>query len=538
MAKRVCLFGVVLVLIVVGLAPILVMLGKSLTVDGRWSLAFYRRMASSPREWALLGNSLALAGLTTLLAAAVGLPLGVLLGKTNLPFRRGFATLFTIPLLLPPYVTAISWFDLLGREGLLARVAGAGAARATSGWLFGLPGCVLVLFSTFLPIVMLLTMTYLRTVNPRLEEAAKLVARWPAVLRGITIPLILPGVLLAAMLVFLLALGEFGVPTFFRYDVFPVESFTQFSAFYNFGAATAAAIPLVIITFVVLVAERVFLREKTYQLRPAPDGARMALIALRPAARGWLFAAVAAVCAAIVVAPLLVLVIQSGSLAAYGDALKRSGDSLLRSLFYAAVGASVLTVLGFLAGYLIHARALPLWRAVDSLTIFLFALPSTVIGIGLVSLWNRPWTNVVYATPLIILLGYVAQYTALTSRITVSTLAQIPPSMEEAAQMVGARWFRRVSLIVAPMARRGLAAAWLVAYIFCLRDVGITMMVYPPGHDTFPVRIFTLMANGAPSLIAALCVIMVAATVLPLGLLGLVFRREGPRSNARSERSV
>ena len=524
MSKRVCLSVVVALIVVVGLLPILVMLGKSVSVGGRWSFGSYRAMASSPREWALLGKSLALAGLTAILATAVGVPLGVLLGKTNLPFRRGFATLFAIPLLLPPYVTAISWFDLLGREGLFARVAGQAAARVTSDWLFGLPGCVLVLFSTFLPIVMLLTMTYLRTVNPRLEEAAKLVARWPAVLKGITIPLILPGVFLAAMLVFLLALGEFGVPTFFRYDVFPVESFTQFSAFYNFGAATAAAIPLALITFLVLLVERLFLREKTYQLRPAPDAGGTALIALKPRGRSWLFGAVAALCAILVVAPLLVLVIQSGSASAYLDALSRAGDSLLRSLLYAAVGASALTVLGFFVGYLIHTRALPLWRGVDSLTIFLFALPSTVIGIGLVSLWNRPWTNVVYATSVIILLGYVAQYTALTSRITVSTLAQIPPSMEEAAQMVGARWFRRVSCIVAPMARRGLAAGWLVAYIFCLRDVGITMMVYPPGHDTLPVRIFTLMANGAPSLIAALCVIMIAATALPLGVLGFTLK--------------
>ncbi len=527
MSKRLCLSAAVAALVVAGLLPILVMLLKSVQVDGRWSLAFYCRMAASPREWALMGHSLALAGLTTLLATAVGLPLGVLLGKTDLPFRRGFAALFTLPLLLPPYVLAISWFDLLGREGLLARVLGAGAAQVVSSWLFGLPGCVLVLFSAFLAIVMLLTMTYLRTVNPRLEEAGKLVSRWPAVLRGITIPLILPGALLAAMLVFLLSLGEFGVPTFFRYDVFPVESFTQFSAFYNFGAATAAAIPLAALTFLVLAAERVFLREKTYQLRPAPDGTQFVRVALRPAARRALFAATAALCAVLVIAPLLVLVMQSASWAAYAEAFRRAGDSLRRSIGYAAAGATLLTALGFLLGYLIHARALRVWRAVDSLTIFLFALPSTVIGIGLVILWNRPWTNAVYATPLIILLGYVAQYSALTSRITVSTLAQIPPSMEEAAQAAGARWLRRLVWIVAPLSRRGLAAAWLVAYIFCLRDVGITMMVYPPGHDTLPVRIFTLMANGAPSLIAALCVILIAATVVPLALLGVVFGRGG-----------
>jgi iron(III) transport system permease protein len=75
------------------------------------------------------------------------------------------------------------------------------------------------------------------------------------------------------------------------------------------------------------------------------------------------------------------------------------------------------------------------------------------------------------------------------------------------------------------MAWQGLVAAWLVAYIFCLRDTGITMVVYPPGGDTFPVRIFTLMANGAPSLIAALCVIMVVVALLPLGLLALVSSR-------------
>ena len=141
MGKRAALLLVVVVLVVVGLLPILIMLGKSLIVDGRLSLEFYGRLLSSPRQWTLLGNSLVLACLTTLLTTAVGLPLGVLLGKTDLPFRRGFATVFSIPLVLPAYVTSISWFDLLGRDGLLARIAGQSVAHVTSGWLFGLPGC-------------------------------------------------------------------------------------------------------------------------------------------------------------------------------------------------------------------------------------------------------------------------------------------------------------------------------------------------------------------------------------------------------------
>jgi ABC-type Fe3+ transport system permease subunit len=158
------------------------------------------------------------------------------------------------------------------RRGLASSLWGETTAQVVSRLLFGLPGAVLVLASTFIPAVILATMTFVRTVNPPLEEAARLSARPLRVLCGITVPLMRPGLVLAATLVFLLALGEFGAPQFLRYAVFPVESFTQFSAFYNFGAATAAAMPLALLTFVVLGAEWFVLREKTQALRPAPLG--------------------------------------------------------------------------------------------------------------------------------------------------------------------------------------------------------------------------------------------------------------------------
>jgi iron(III) transport system permease protein len=435
-----------------------------------------------------------------------------------------FAVLFTIPLLVPPYIVAVSWFNLLGREGFLSRIIGTEIAEVTSDLLFGLSGCVLVLFSTFMPVVMLLTMTFLKTINPRLEEAGRNVADWFSVLKGITIPLIFPGILLSSLLVFLLSLGEFGVPHFLRYNVFPVETFSQFSAFYDFRAATAGTIPMVGITLLVLLVERVYLREKTYQVQLAFLQGNETMVIGLGRSRNVCTALTGMLSFLVVIMPLSVLLLQSMSFDAYSQAIVQAGDSLLRSLTYAAIGASLLSVIGFLCGYLIHNKSLPLWLSIDSLTIFLFALPSTVIGIGLIQLWNRPTTNFIYATPVIIIFGYIAQYCALTSRITVSTLVQIPPSMEEAAQVVGAGWISRTALIVVPLAKRGLLAGWLVAYIFCLRDMGISMLVYPPGHDTFPVRTFTLMANGPADLIAALCIIMILATILPLGFLTLVFK--------------
>jgi iron(III) transport system permease protein len=521
MQRRLGLALIVILLVTIGLLPILSMLIKSVMIEGHLSLEAYAGILTSSRQWTLMGHSFALSSLVTLLTVAVGLPLGVLLSKTDLPLRKTLGILFVIPLVIPPSIIAIAWSDLLGHGGLLASLAGSWVAEVSSPLLFGLPGCVAILFSVFLPIPMLLTMVSLRTINPRLEEAGRLIAPWRGVLAEITFPLILPGVLLSALLVFILTFGEFSVPNFLRYDVFPVETFTQFSAFYDFNAATAAAVPLAAVTLVLLVFEAVFLRDRTAQLRPSPDGDAVPLIELGPSRNG-VAAAVAVAACVIVLAPILVLLIQSAGPAAYSEALGKAGGALVRSLIYAAIGATLLSILGFFTGYLIHTRALRCWRSVDSLTIFLFALPGTVIGIGLISLWNTPWTNIIYGTPMIIILGYLAKYTALTSRITATQLAQIPPSMEEAAQVAGAGWFHRMVLIVGPLARRGLIAGWLVAFVFSLRDTGITMLVYPAGHETLPVRIFTLMANGSPQLIAALCVLMILTTLVPPALVWLI----------------
>jgi iron(III) transport system permease protein len=523
--QRITLTATVVLLLVIGVAPLLAMITASVMIDGKPSLMHYQALVFSRRAWALLGHSLTLSSLTALCGTVLGVPLGILLGKTDLPLRYLFLVLFTLPLLLPPYLLAVAWSAALGREGWLSDLAGESLAAMRSDWLFGLPGCVLVLSTVFMPVAMLLTIAYLKTVAPRLEEAGRLVARWPRVLSRITLPLIRPGLEWAAPLVFLLAIGELSVPMYLRYDVFPVEILTQFSAFYDFGAATAAAVPLALLTVALLVVEGRFLSPPRLSVRGFLGETEGSVIRLGAARAGW-FLGVGLLCVVLVILPLGVLVLQTSPID-YVEALTRGGDSLLHSLLYAASGATLLTVLGFFCGYLIHTHALRAWRWVDFLTLLLLVLPSPVIGIGLIGLWNRPATDWIYGTPMMILLGYMAQYLALTSRTTAAALAQIPASMDEAAAVTGAGWFRRLFTITAPLARPGLLAAWLVAYIFCLRDTGIALLVYPPGHDTLPVRIFTLMANSPEGLIAALCVLMMAATFLPLAPLGFIMKRRG-----------
>jgi iron(III) transport system permease protein len=467
-------------------------------------------------------HSLALAFSVMLLTVGTGVPLGIILSRTNLPFRRLFTILFVTPLLIPPYIIAVAWSDLLGRGGLLSGIISSSVIESAENMLFGLPGCTLVLSSVFLPIPMLFTMVFARAVNPRLEEEGLLFCSRGCVLRRITLPLIIPGITMAAVLVFLLSFGEFSVPNFLRYSVFPVESFTQFSAFYNFKAATAAAVPLVAVTLIALLLEAIFMRGRKYNLHSAEDAR-----ALPPAELGsWrsaLTALVAVLVFVVVILPAAVLLIQAGGINIYKDALRMAGGSLRRSLLYAACGATLLMLIGFFTGYMIHTAKSFTARSADTLTLFLLALPGTVIGIGLIAVWNRPQTNIIYGTPLIIIIGYIAKYTATNSRISAAALSHIPASMEEAAQVAGAGWFHRIGLIVAPLIWPALLTSWLIGYIFSLRDTGITMLVYPAGHDTLPIRIFTLMANGSPQLIAALCIIMIFITLVPAGVLWAVY---------------
>jgi iron(III) transport system permease protein len=511
MARRLTLYFFAALFVIIGLIPVAAMFFKTIYVNDHFTVKLYVALFSSSREWGLVGNSVMLAFFVTAVALLAGIPLGVVLSKTDLPFKGVFTFLFTIPLLLPPYITAIAWSYLI----------------KNGNWFFGLPGCVLILSLCFLPIVMFLTMTYLKSVNPSMEEAGKLSSGWFGVLKNITLPAIMPGILLSAVLVFLFTLGEFSVPNYLRYKVFSNESFTQFSAIYDFNTATVSTMPLLLIAFAILLFEAIYLHGKTQSsYGMTPDSNRSLVIGLK-SSKKWILILLGLAAFILIGLPLAALVREALNIGVLKDALAKAGDSLLRSMSYAGIGATILAVMGFFLGYLIYKKALPVWRGVDMLTLFLLALPSAVTGIGLISFWNKPATNFIYGTPAIIILGYVACYTVLTSRMTISGFSQISSSIEEVAEISGISWWRRVSGVLVPLMRRSLLASWLIAYIFCLRDVGVTMSVYPPGNDTLPIRIFTLMANASSSLIAGLCLIMILSTLIPFSFFMLSVRKKG-----------
>ena len=521
MQKRLTLTAVAILFAAIGLLPVVAMIVDTFFVNGGFSIETYDVFLSTSKQQAIpMAHSLLLSSLTSALATIAGVALGLLFGKADLPLRHTLMAALTAPLLLPPYVVATTWTSLLGKGGLIGCILPSATTEFLSSALFGLYGCTAVLFSAFMPIVMLLTITYAGSANPRWEDAARLVSGWPNILRRITFPPIAPGIAFAAVLVFLLTFGEVGAPTFLRYSVYPVEVLTQFAAFYDVRTATASTMPMLLVTSIILLSEYSLSSGRLPDIRAAAPGEQRAQIELGR----WrvpIFLVVSLWVFVSVLLPLLALIVQSSSIAAYIEAFSRASDSILHSFAFALIGATLLTLLGFFCGVLTRDPEQPLARSIDGLALFLFTLPGVVIGIGLIGLWNRPMTNVIYSTPAIIILGYLAQYSVLPMRIISITLARIPRSLQDAAQLGGASWFTTLKRVTAPLAARGLMAAWLVSYVFCLRDLGISMIVYPPGYDTLPVRIMTLMANGAPNLIAALCIILIAVTLAPLAMAGL-----------------
>ncbi len=520
MTERLVLVAATLLLAAIGLLPVAAMLKETLIADGRFSLDAYRALfASSDHLVLLMSHSLELALLTASLSTLIGVPLGVVLGKTDLPWRGALTLVLAAPLAIPSYVLAVAWLPIVGRTGLLGGVLPAPWSREIGSAFFGLFGCTFVLTSAFMPIAMLLTIAFLRSVNPALENAGRLVSGWPGVLAHITLPLVAPAIAFAAVLIFLLSLGEIGVPMYLRFPVYPVQTLTQFAAFYDLRAATVAAAPLLLVTLAVL-GLQTRLQRRVLQLgRRTPRGEAVQITL--GAWRMPLFALVLAFATVAVGLPLGALAVQSLSVETYGLALARAGDSILRSLVFAATGASLLAVLGFFLGYLAERRTLFLWWTNEWVALLLLALPGSVIGIGLTSLWNTKATSLIYASPAILILGYLAQYAILPMRVVAASLHAVPHALEQAAWLSGAGWIATLRWIVAPLASRGLLVAWLISFVFALRDVAISVVVYPPGADTLPVRILTLMANGAPSLIAALCIILIAVTLLPLAVAGL-----------------
>jgi iron(III) transport system permease protein len=501
----------------IAILPVELMFLDSVKTPDGFSFKNYTGLLTDGRQRELLTNSLFLALSSATLATLLGGPLGFFLARTNLSFRYWWRVSLIIPLVIPPYILGIAW---IFARGSLIRVAGGAGSEWISAWTYSLPGAVIILSLSYYPIPMLITEASLNRVGARLEEAAWLVAGWRRTLFSITLPLILPAVAAGFLLVFVLALAEFSVPMLLRVRVFATEVYTQLAAFFNFGAATAAATPLLLLILVFAILIRILLGEKLLTTRRGFNANPL----LAP--QGWVFFGQCFLCAVLILGvflPLSSLAIKINNPQAIWRSTHDSSRAILSSLFLSAAAAALSVALGLLLGYW-RARTQAQWRALaDVLWILLFTLPATVLGIGMVQLWNRPGAISIYGTWLLLLMGLVARFSPISALLLAASVRQIPTSLEETALVHGSQWWRTFTKIVVPNAKGGLLAAGFLVFVLAFGELALTLLLIPSGSSTLPLQIFTTITNSPDNVMAGLCLLQVLVILIRLVVLSYTF---------------
>lgn len=497
----------------IALAPLLQLGAAGLAPAGRFDADGLAALLLTRGQWELLGTSLLLATGTMALAVAIGVPFALLCEKTDLFGRGSFALAALLPLLIPPAVHAIVWGRLLAQNGPVNTfLVGLLELQSAPLDVHGLGGAIFVLAMAYFPFVTLLAASGLKTLD-RNCEAAALVQRGPLpTLWHITLPLLRPQIIAGALFVFMFALIDFGVPDILRLRVFPVEIFIQFSALYDERAAALLSLPLLVLAMAVTALLVAAMRNRSYVSLGAGIAAplRYRLGAWQPAA---LLFAITLIGLSVAV-PLLALLVSAGHWTAYGKALKAAGPSIGFSLLLATGAAALMTLLALFAAVSIQQAREP-WRTLlHYLSQVPFAVPAIVLGIGMIRLWNRPATDWLYGTPLIIVLGYCAHYIPFAVRAVHANLLQVQPHLLEAARLAGVTELRLGLRILLPLLRNGLLTAFFITFVLSLGELGVTLLVTPPGTTTIPITIYNYMHYGAEATVSALCLILIAITLL------------------------
>ena len=458
------------------------------------------------RQQGLLWNTARLGVGTALLATAIGAPLGLALARIAVRGKSLLRVALAAPVLLPPYVVTLAWTYLGSSHDLF------------STWTYSLPAAIVVLGLVYYPLCMLATEVALRRIDGRLEEAALLIAPPRLVLRRITFPLAAPSVLAAALVIFVLSVSEFGVPGLLRVRVYTTEVFTAFAALYDFGRAMLLAVPLLVLCLIVAIVAVALASERLVSTRRS-SGTRPPLLVgwQRPAEVG----AVVTVAIALGI-PLMVLVREALAAESLSAVLDGSGRAIANSLFLATIGATAVVGLALWLGYARARAHSRLGQLADVLFVVAFAVPSTIVGVGLIGLWNRPGLlGTLYGTNAMFILGYLARFVPVAALTIAAATRYVPVSHEEAAAVSGAGWLRTITRIVVPQIRLGLLTAWIIAFVLAFGELGVSILIAPPGEATLPIRIYTIIANTPPSHVATLALLQTAVILSPLAVLAL-----------------
>lgn len=545
------LWALTAVVFVLSILPLGRLLLEGIAPGGRFSLDSLSRVLGDETTWTATGHSLLTAFGGTTLAVVVGSVAALAVSLTDIRRRSAFVFCFVAPLLLAPQVVALAWLQLFGPSSTLLKMVGLAPPLGQRNPLYSAGGIMLVLGVQYAPLVFLTLRAGLRTLPQELIEAGLAGGAHPlTVMRTIVLPLMTPPLLAGIALCFVSCLGNFGIPALLgipgNFLVLPTLIYQRLSGLGPGTLPDVAVLSVVIgaIAFAGIVAQDALMRRRDFRTTSATAAARpFELGRWRPAVEIalWVLAAF------VLVAPLVALILTS-LVPALGVPLTAASATLenYRFVLFEHAGARRALVNSFAlsasAATLIAAIAIPLayflvWqrsralRLLGFLTEVPYALPGVVLAIAAILLFLKPLPILgfsLYNTIWIIFFCYLGRFLALGLRPVASGYSHLDRTLEEAAQVTGARLLRRLRTIIAPLVAPTAAAGALLIFLTAFNELTVSALLWSTGTETLGVVFFSFQQGGDSTYASALGTFTILVS-FSLMLSTLLFAHKLPR---------
>ncbi len=480
-------------------------------------------LLGEPRVLKTLGRTIGLAVAVTLSCAGIALPVAWLTVRTDLPFRRLWATLTVLPLVIPSYVGAYLMVASLGPRGLLAQWANTALGIEKLPSIYGFPGAVYVLTLLSFPYPLLSLRAALQGMDRSQEEAARSLGEtgW-GTFRRVTLPQLRPALVAGSLLVTLYVLRDFGAVSIMRYNTFTRVIYVQYQSAFDRSAAAALSLLLAGLTVLLLLGESWTHSRARYYQAGSISGRPPGLIRL--GAWRWpatIFCALLVVISLIIPAGVLLFWLIRGWAA--GETLAPLWPAARNSLTVSAIAALVCLVAA-LPVVIVSVRR-PGWksRVLERLTYLGFALPGIVVALALV-FFGANYALPLYQTLPMLILAYLILFLPQAIGALRTSLLQVNPNLVEAARSLGRRPARVFVSILLPLIRPGIVAGTSLVFLTVMKELPATLILGPFGFTTLATSVWSAVSEAFFARAAGPALLLVLLSSLPLAF--LLIRKE------------
>jgi iron(III) transport system permease protein len=515
--------------------PLVTTFAYSFKGEGGYSLGGYATFFKSRPYRDSLWNTLILGGAVTVTSMITGGSLAALVARCRFPFASWLAALPLVTLVIPDVVVAAAWTLILGQQGIVNTWLAPTGVQV--GSLYSWWGLIFVMTLNSYVYAFVMILVGLKAMDRNLEEAAMGLGRPMArVFTGVTLPLIVPSIFGAGLVVFTHVIGSFGIPAILgaRMPVLAVKAYNEFVSELggNPQMQSVMSTLLVVLGLVMLTAQRLVVERGQYQMEA---GRAPAPVAIR-GAPAMLAAIAVVIVVALSLAPAVVAAVTAftpskGPVLNYGgftldhmaSAVTKAATPLRNSLALAGVATAAGVVFSVAVAYLVVKRRSAATAALDILVMLPLTIAGTVLGIALINTFNTGWL-VLTGTWMIMALAYFLRRIPNSVRAAVGPLHNVRDSIEEASVSLGVPPLASFFKVVMPLVGPAVAAAAILMWVTSLSELSATIVLYYGGMSTMPIEIFQQVDSGRLAPASAYSVILMLAIFLPLALARWVFR--------------